>query len=73
MIASETPFKNGGDLSIEFGSDREVLLELPEGTIGKGWKLVPVAKPKVIDHNWKNYTHAFSNLAHLHAHLNIVC
>ena len=49
LIASQIPYKKAGDLIVEFdesqGSERQVILDLPKGMIGKGWELVPFAKP----------------------------
>ena len=44
MIAEIIPFKTVVDMRIEF-SEPSVLLELPTGIIGDGWKLVPFAEP----------------------------
>ena len=44
MIAEIIPFKTAADMRIEF-SKPSVLLELPTGIIGDGWRLVPSVEP----------------------------
>ncbi|KAL5502105.1 hypothetical protein EMCRGX_G008827 [Ephydatia muelleri] len=44
LIAETIPFKAAADMSIEF-SEPSVLLELPTGIIGDGWKLIPLVVP----------------------------
>ena len=74
LIASQIPYKKAGDLIVEFdesqGSERQVILDLPKGMIGKGWQLVPLAKPTEVSdqncrHTYSVATIALSTVAHL--------